>query len=35
MGSPDKVERVRLYHLDTSPPSRNAPLFGRRGLLRG
>jgi fructose-1,6-bisphosphatase I len=35
MGSADKVERVRHYHLDLSPPSREAPLFGRRGLLRG
>lgn len=34
MGSADKVERVRAYHLDPSPPSREAPLFGRRGLLR-
>ncbi len=35
MGSADKVERVRRYHLDLSPPGREAPLFGRRGLLRG
>jgi len=35
MGSADKVERVRGYHLDVSPPKREAPLFGRRGLLRG
>jgi len=35
MGSADKVERVRQYYLDLSPPHRDAPLFGRRGLLRG
>jgi fructose-1,6-bisphosphatase I len=35
MGSADKVERVRKYYLDLSPPNRDAPLFGRRGLLRG
>lgn len=35
MGSLDKVERVRGYHMDLLPPSRDAPLFGRRGLLRG
>jgi fructose-1,6-bisphosphatase I len=35
MGSVDKVERVRQYYLDLSPPTRDAPLFGRRGLLRG
>jgi fructose-1,6-bisphosphatase I len=34
MGSADKVETIRQYHLDPSPPSRAAPLFGRRGLLR-
>lgn len=34
MGSADKVERVRRYHTDRSPPSRDEPLFGRRGLLR-
>ena len=34
MGSADKVERVRAYYLDTALPSREAPLFGRRGLLR-
>ena len=34
MGSADKVERVRRYHLDPAPPERDAPLFGRRGLLR-
>ncbi len=34
MGSTDKVERVRQYYLDLSPPTRDAPLFGRRGLLR-
>ena len=33
-GSADKVELIRRYHLDRSPPSRHAPLFGRRGLLR-
>jgi fructose-1,6-bisphosphatase I len=35
MGSADKVERVRQYYMDLSPPVRDAPLFGRRGLLRG
>lgn len=35
MGSVDKVERVRQYYLDITPPTRDAPLFGRRGLLRG
>jgi fructose-1,6-bisphosphatase I len=35
MGSADKVDRVRNYYLDLAPPSRDAPLFGRRGLLRG
>ncbi len=35
MGSADKVERVRQYFLDINPPTRDAPLFGRRGLLRG
>jgi fructose-1,6-bisphosphatase I len=35
MGAADKVERVRQYYLDLAPPSRDAPLFGRRGLLRG
>ncbi len=35
MGSADKVERVREYYLDLNPPTRDAPLFGRRGLLRG
>jgi fructose-1,6-bisphosphatase I len=34
MGSADKVERVRRYHIDRSPPTRGEPLFGRRGLLR-
>ena len=34
MGSADKVERVRQYYLDLTPATRNAPLFGRRGLLR-
>ena len=34
MGSADKVEQIRNYHLDRSPPTRDAPLFGRRGLLR-
>jgi fructose-1,6-bisphosphatase I len=34
MGSADKVELIRRYHLDHSPPTRTAPLFGRRGLLR-
>jgi fructose-1,6-bisphosphatase I len=34
MGSADKVERVRRYHTDRFPPSRDEPLFGRRGLLR-
>ncbi len=34
MGSANKVERVRQYYLDLAPPSRDAPLFGRRGLLR-
>jgi fructose-1,6-bisphosphatase I len=33
MGSADKVERIRQYHLDMAP--RDAPLFARRGLLRG
>jgi fructose-1,6-bisphosphatase I len=35
MGSADLVERVRRYHVDRTPPTRGAPLFGRRGLLRG
>ena len=26
---------VRRYHLDMPPPSRDSPLFGRRGLMRG
>jgi fructose-1,6-bisphosphatase I len=30
----DKVERVRRYHVDRSSPTRDEPLFGRRGLLR-
>jgi fructose-1,6-bisphosphatase I len=34
MGSADKVERVRRYHVDRSSPTRDEPLFGRRGLLR-
>lgn len=35
MGSADKVELVRRYHLEISPPNRESPLFGRRGLMRG
>jgi fructose-1,6-bisphosphatase I len=35
MGSADKVELVRRYHLEMSPPNRESPLFGRRGLMRG
>ena len=35
MGSADKVELVRQYHMDISPPNRESPLFGRRGLMRG
>jgi fructose-1,6-bisphosphatase I len=35
MGSADKVELVRSYHLELSPPNRESPLFGRRGLMRG
>jgi len=34
MGSADKVDRVRLHHLDPLSLTREAPLFGRRGLLR-
>jgi fructose-1,6-bisphosphatase I len=34
MGSADKVERLRRYHLDPPPSGLNSPLFGRRGLLR-
>jgi fructose-1,6-bisphosphatase I len=34
MGSADKVERIRLYHVDPPSQTYNAPLFGRRGLLR-
>jgi fructose-1,6-bisphosphatase I len=34
MGSADKVERVRRYHIDRAPPTLGEPLFGRRGLLR-
>ncbi len=34
MGSADKVERIRSYHLDDIPLTSQAPLFGRRGLLR-
>jgi fructose-1,6-bisphosphatase I len=35
MGSLEKVELVRRYHLDLSPPGHESPLFGRRGLMRG
>jgi len=35
MGSADQVEFVRRYHLEMSPPNRESPLFGRRGLIRG
>jgi fructose-1,6-bisphosphatase I len=35
MGSIDHVELVRRYHLEMSPPNRESPLFGRRGLMRG
>jgi len=35
MGSADQVEFVRRYHLELSPPNRESPLFGRRGLIRG
>jgi len=35
MGSIEKVELVRRYHLDLSPPDQESPLFGRRGLMRG
>jgi fructose-1,6-bisphosphatase I len=35
MGSMEKVELVRRYHLDLSPPGHESPLFGRRGLMRG
>jgi fructose-1,6-bisphosphatase I len=34
-GSTDKVERVRSYYLDGFRSAARAPLFGRRGLLRG
>jgi fructose-1,6-bisphosphatase I len=34
MGSADKVERLRRYHLDPAPYAAGPPLFGRRGLLR-
>jgi fructose-1,6-bisphosphatase I len=35
MGSADKVDLVRRHHLEMSPPNRESPLFGRRGLMRG
>lgn len=35
MGSADKVELVRRYHQELSPPNHESPLFGRRGLMRG
>jgi fructose-1,6-bisphosphatase I len=35
MGSADKVDLVRQYHMEISPPHRESPLFGRRGLMRG
>jgi fructose-1,6-bisphosphatase I len=35
MGSAEKVDLVRRYHLEMSPPNRESPLFGRRGLMRG
>jgi fructose-1,6-bisphosphatase I len=34
MGSREKVERIRRYHLHKSTPTRDDPLFGRRGLMR-
>jgi fructose-1,6-bisphosphatase I len=34
MGSIDKVERVRTYHLETAPPWQTAPLFGRHSVSR-
>ena len=30
-----EVDLVRRYHLEMSPPNRESPLFGRRGLMRG
>jgi fructose-1,6-bisphosphatase I len=34
-GSTDKVERIRGYYVEEHRSAARAPLFGKRGLLRG